>query len=434
MTISYQSFKKRADIFSFEYLKCIIYLIDTNSAENEILTKKLYSQLISASHLLEDFLDFHGAKNNRDWFFYRELSATMRHLALSAYSQKHILNRLGSYEFKTDDKIFKKESCDTLVTIQNFLQITAPVILKQAKKLKIFIPEIKYKPRHFPDIATGECLEHNIDNFDNKDQQKKNIINIASNFLELIEKFEKFAFYEKYNKKKIKELVPLNVNEVEIRRFEMLLHNLQSAFDSYVIPSGYQSNKKLKQLRSHFSIVFHILQVMGRLLHFYERHLHNIEFKDVYKNVSETLIKLVNPDILLNRAVNYCLFYAWQFLSSGKKLTFEILDENINRSSIKVGIPQKRGFHTRPSLLVAKIVNHYGGEVKMLAGKGKFDASSVLDIQWAGGKIKKENIQQVIFKGDSRSLIDLKILAKVNYGEDSIGKDVPLPNELSYLR
>ena len=173
---------------------------------------------------------------------------------------------------------------------------------------------------------------------------------------------------------------------------------------------------------------------MGRLLHFYERHLHNIEFKDVYKNVNEILNKLINPDILLDIAINYCLFYAWAFLSSGKKLTFEILDENINRSSIKVGIPQKRGFHTRPSLLIAKIVNHYGGQVKMLAGEGEFDASSVLDLQWAGGKIKKENIQQVIFKGDSRSLVDLKILANINYGEDLIGKSIPLPKELSYLK
>jgi len=31
-------------------------------------------------------------------------------------------------------------------------------------------------------------------------------------------------------------------------------------------------------------------------------------------------------------------------------------------------------------------------------------------------------------------LSDLQILARVNYGEDTMGKGVPLPQELSYLR
>jgi phosphotransferase system HPr-like phosphotransfer protein len=101
--------------------------------------------------------------------------------------------------------------------------------------------------------------------------------------------------------------------------------------------------------------------------------------------------------------------------------------------TIEVGIPKDRGFHSRPSLLVAKIVQHYGGEVKLYVGKDEFDASSVLDIQWAGGKIKKEEIETVVFTGDSRALNDLKILSSVNYGEDHMGKGVPLPSELSYL-
>ena len=68
----------------------------------------------------------------------------------------------------------------------------------------------------------------------------------------------------------------------------------------------------------------------------------------------------------------------------------EILNENIERTSITVGIPVKLGFHSRPSLLVAKIVQHYGGQVELCVGEDRFDASSVLDIQWAGGKIRRK--------------------------------------------
>jgi phosphotransferase system HPr-like phosphotransfer protein len=92
------------------------------------------------------------------------------------------------------------------------------------------------------------------------------------------------------------------------------------------------------------------------------------------------------------------------------------------------------GFHSRPSLLVAKIVQHYGGQVELCVGSDRFDASSVLDLQWAGGKIQKENITDVVFAGDARTLKDIEILARVNYGEDTMGKDLPLPKELSYLK
>ncbi|MCK7509228.1 MAG: hypothetical protein MZV70_37790 [Desulfobacterales bacterium] len=74
------------------------------------------------------------------------------------------------------------------------------------------------------------------------------------------------------------------MNEVEIRRYEMLVHNLQSSFDTYVIHGGFRfGNRKLKQLRGFFSVVFHLLQMVGRLLHFYERHLHEAGYKNTYK-------------------------------------------------------------------------------------------------------------------------------------------------------
>ena len=67
-------------------------------------------------------------------------------------------------------------------------------------------------------------------------------------------------------------------------------------------------------------------------------------------------------------------------------------------------------------------------------GSDRFDASSVLDLQWAGGKIQKEKLERVVFEGDVRTLKDIEILAGVNYGEDTMGKGVPLPKELSYLK
>ena len=74
----------------------------------------------------------------------------------------------------------------------------------------------------------------------------------------------------------------------------MVVHNLQSSFDTYVIHGGYRfGNSKLKQFRGYFSVVFHLLQMMGRLLHFYERHLHEAGYKNIYKQVHDRLTSLI---------------------------------------------------------------------------------------------------------------------------------------------
>ncbi|MBL0716260.1 MAG: HPr family phosphocarrier protein [Desulfosarcina sp.] len=426
------SFQEKVRIFSHDYLKCCVYISQVQDSRL-IFTKKLYSKLISTTQLMEDFLDFHGAKNNTDWYYYRELTAAVRHLSLSAYSQKHIANRLMFYDLP-DSEAFSEQGEKTLDFFNTGLANLAPAIMAEAQRLNIPQPDKGFDPAKFPSISSSEILAYDIDD-ENKDIQKKHIVKIASEFLRIGLKFDQLGFYEPYPIEKILTIVPDKVNEVQIRRFEMQVHNLQSAFDSYVIHGGYRyGNRKLKQLRSHFSVVFHLLQLIGRLLHFYERHLYKTSFKNIYQQVQEHLAALLNPEALLDRTINYGLFYACHFLTSGKELAREILNANIERGTITVGIPVKLGFHSRPSLLVAKIVQHYGGQVELCIGGDRFDASSVLDIQWAGGKINKEDIAEVNFEGDVRALSDIEILSGANYGEDTMGKGVPLPKELLYLR
>jgi len=426
------SFAEKLRIFSYDYLKCCRYISDFDRSRY-VFTKKLYSKLISASQLLEDFLDFHGAKNSKEWFFYRELTAAVRHLSLGGYSQKHISNRLQFYDLP-DSEDFRSEGYNTLDFLTNSLMKIAPVVLTEAERLEIPVPSDSFEPADFPGVSTSQMLPYDIDD-ENRDLQKKNIVKIASEFLGVARELDHLGFYEPYAPEALKTVVPEKVNEVEIRRLEMVVHNLQSSFDTYVIHGGYRyGNRKLKQLRGFFSVVFHLLQMIGRLLHFYERHLHEAGYKNIYRQVQQRLSELVDPGELLDRTVNYGLYYTCHFLSAGKDMAQEILNENVERSQIVAGVPVKLGFHSRPSLLVAKIVQHYGGKVDLVVGEDRFDASSVLDIQWAGGKIQKENISQVVFEGDIRALSDIQVLAGVNYGEDTMGKGIPLPKELGYLK
>lgn len=398
-----------------------------------VFSKMLYQKLVGSSQVLEDFLDFHGAKNNEDWYLYRELCAAVRHICLAGYCQKHIINRLVYYDIEEKDD-FKAQGIATLVFITDCLKKLAPAILHEAERHRIDIPYDYYETADFPGIVTGQLLDHNIDEKGNG-QTRDKIVHVAGQFLSLAGTFEPLEFYEPYSNDEILNIVPEKINEVEVRRYEMLVHNLQSYYDTYVVYGSLSTGgEKLRKFRSYFSVVFHLLQMMGRLLHFYERHLHDAGHKDIYKTVQNRLSELIDTKTLLDRTINYGLYYVCYYLSTGKALAQEILNENVERSSVKVTVPVTRGFHSRPSLLVAKIVQHYGGPVELCVGDHRFDAGSVLDIQWAGGKIQNENIMEVIFEGDDRALKDIQILASVNYCEDASGKGLPVPRELSYLR
>ncbi|MFW5931131.1 MAG: HPr family phosphocarrier protein [Desulfosalsimonas sp.] len=427
------SFAEGARFYSHNYMRCLLYVRSVEDPST-YFTKSLYSKLITSSHLLEDFLDIHGAKNNVNWYFYRELAAAVRHLSLAGYTQKHVLNRLVFYDIDSRDE-FRKHGEIVLSFINSSLANLAPGILKEAKRLGIQEPgEGGYRVTNFPGVSSGEMLDYNIYDED-KDQQRNQIVRVANEFLSIADDFDTYEFYEVYDKEGLKSLVPDKVNEVEIRRFEMLVHNLQSSFDSYVIHGGFRyGNRRLKQFRSYFSVIFHLLQIMGRLLHFYERHLIEVGYKNIYRKVREQLCEFVDPERLLDCTINYGLHYVNHYFASGRDVAKQILHENVEKGSIRVPVPKDLGFHCRPSLLVAKVVQKYGGQVDLVVGDHRFDASSVLDIQWAGGMIQKEDIGEVVFEGDMRALRDLEVLAGVNYGEDRMGKGIPLPKDLQYLR
>jgi len=426
------SFLGKTKIFSHEYLRSCLFLMGSD-AQKHTFTKKLYLKLSNSTQLLEDFLDYHGAKNNSDWYFYRELTAAVRHLSKACYPLKHITNRLHYYDI-SGSREFVDAGNVTLGFLNQALIGMAPVIIEEARRLKIPIPENSYDATRFPDIVTTDMLDYDIDDH-HRDIQKQSIVTIASDFFKIAKQLSKLEFFEPYSARKMFEIVPAKINEVITRQYEMQIHNLQSTFDTYVIHGGFKlGDKKLKSLRSTFSLVLHLFQAMGCLLHFYERHLYDVGYKNVYKKTHDRLADLINKEAILDRTINFGLFYVCHFLSMGKSIAKDILNENIERSAVTVGIPLNLGFHSRPSLLVAKIVQHYGGQVELCVNNDRFDASSVLDIQWAGGKIQKENISEVIFEGDIRSLEDIKILAGVNYGENTMGRGIDLPEELDYLK
>ena len=178
-----------------------------------------------------------------------------------------------------------------------------------------------------------------------------------------------------------------------------------------------------------YRLPLHLLSVVNWLSHFYQRHVQKVGPGGAGYDVSA----IIDEDKLLAITVDFALYYADRYLRRAKQLATSILAEFTEVGSCELNVPQKLGFHLRPATLVARLVNYHGTELSMMVDGQQFDAGSVLSITMGAGLIARHGYKTVVFKGDSRILHDLKILAACNYGEDETGNRTELPPELSYL-
>jgi len=393
----------------------------------KIFNKNFLGLLIANARILEDFLDDHGAKKNKTWFYFRELVAAARSFGQTGYLVAFIQKRyLGvNIELRSLKEFIQKTSevqkslVKALIYVLEKIEITSDKLgLRHSGSPPEFINEIDFS------IKRGH-LPVTLDKPNIKDDGK-DIAKICSLYHNFFQEFRSMACLSgNIDCQDIKQFIPEIINEAYIRKLELEMHNIESFFDTYV-NSRFKGDTDLRlvHLRNYISIPLHLLETARTWSHFYERH----------PKIYQELHKIIKNECILEYTMNWALCYCGKFVSYGKNLAEEILCDYTTEGTVELNIPQKMGFHLRPATLTAKVVNFYGSKVQMIVGSDKFDAASVLSITWAGGKIAREEIKKVTFVGDKRALKDLEILASVNYGEDSMGKDLPLPKELSYLR
>ena len=420
--ITEEEFLKLIHNAAIEVLRISLFLSDVKKKQ-QVFNKKLFYVIASVSRDLEDFLDDHGAKKNRTWYFFRELVASARNFGFIAFLVEHIeKSHIGPQEQK-----FFKDYLDHTKNIKLYLNQVLIYIFKsirrEARSLKISFPPKGLSEMYYYDIPSNKTLPQNLDEGEAKNEKEK-IIKICSEYTNVIKEFEEFECNRSYSPQELLEMIPQKIDEEKIRRFELFMHNLESVYDTYVKDTAIETEDvRLNQLRTQISIALHLLEIARGLAHFYERH----------EKISSVLAKAVRSNNVLNCTVNWALYYTNQTMQLSKMLADDLLKKYTAVASVELPVPKELGFHLRPSTLVAKVVSHYGSDVYMVVGEDKFDAKSILSITWAGGKIAREKIEKVTFVGDKRVLKDLEILARVNYGEDRMGKDQPLPKELSYL-
>jgi hypothetical protein len=74
------------------------------------------------------------------------------------------------------------------------------------------------------------------------------------------------------------------------------------------------------------------------------------------------------------------LTVAARYAHVGRTLAQQVLRRYAEQGEITVPVPRYRGFHVRPSTLVARIVYHYGSAVSMRLEDETYDASSPMEL------------------------------------------------------
>jgi hypothetical protein len=154
-------------------------------------------------------------------------------------------------------------------------------------------------------------------------------------------------------------------------------------------------------LRGHISVIFHLLEIATSLTHYCERHILSFAAKAAGEATdsaagerpappaanSPAAPEIVDHAEVLELLLGYALAYASRYISTTRGLCHEMLKRYAIQGHITVPVPRYRGFHVRPSTLVARIVAHYGSEASMSLEQETYNAGFTLDLFRANEKI-----------------------------------------------
>lgn len=399
----------------------IIPFIKISTRNHQPFSKRFYEYVSSQSKLAEFFLDSCGAKENRAWFFLRELVATVRCFGTVLYELRYLEIRASSFESLRDDtQAFQDVTEHIRANFDALLCKTIEHCEREAKMLGLTLPVVGLQDDDVPSFHLPGRLANDMHG-EERQKDDNAIIKIATSFLEIAEEYTFLGFNRVFDPHDLVEMVPERVNEERLRTFEAAVHNLQAIYDTHIQYTSLEANDiRLQKLRGSISLALHLLEIATTLVHFHERHERNSRHATIYKQLQE----IIGSYQILDVMGNYALFYCTKFLQYGKQLSEEAVVEYAQVTSKRISIPIYRGFHVRPSTYIAKIVHRYGANVRMFLGDEVYDAGCVFDLFRANEEINMEKRRLI-----SKKLLSSQHLTAIT--EDSLPEVIK--HELKYL-
>jgi hypothetical protein len=388
-------------------LSCATYLSACKPV-NESVTRPLLGELLSQSTQLEELLDLYFAGINCQWCGFRSLTAAIKGFSDISYELLHIRTGLPGYRLLETGRDFIRATDQTLDFTTEILISASQQLITKSRQLEIpLVPEDINEQTYAETLPSGHldytCEAHKIE------VVPETVTMLATAFLNLAADSKDVCSAGRAKPDQYARFLSDSVTEDKLRTLQLRFHNLQSLYDTYV--SGTEAaaiDKDLPVLRGHISIIMHLLRTATLFTHHFERHINKRPCG------SPTRIPpIVNSERLLSALMEYSVTHISLYIDRAVHLCQEMLKRYAEVGQIELPIPQYRGFHVRPSTLIAKLVQHYGSEVRMQMNDEVYDARLPFDLFRANEKI---NAQKRFWL--KKEIADLKIIEEQNKQQD----------------
>lgn len=391
---------------------------------------KHFYQLIHQANELESFLDDFGARYNRQYHFLTELVASLRGFAHAGYSLAHLQGRLFSYGIRASlaEASFRQISDATtsvLAFVRNSIEAMLETAVLEASNLGLELSPEEMSEESFLSVVVRQRLPRNVGVEDIPEEELR-IAEVASKYLLACEMLGDIRIQSIDDPLERRRYLAEACTEEQARVYEATVHNLQSAYDTYIKNSVLESQDDgLPALRGLSTTALHLLEAVTFLTHFYERH----EADSRSELAKQRIAEIVDRSDVQDAILNDLLRAAHTSIVAGSDIARGMLRRYTNAQELVVELAPDLTLHARPASLLVGIVNHYSTPVELELGGQTCNAASILELLLAVGSNPDE--RRFVFRGDAHPLHDIGLLFQHALGENGMES---LPEELAYLR
>lgn len=340
-----------------------------------VLNRRFLGRFNMESTWMEETLDAAGARHSEKWFPFREGVSAIKLFTSVCYDVLHVKNSFPHYNLINTKNNFVNDCQVVLDDMYNSLVKASDYITKKARKCGLHNHADTLKPEDFEDVSVNISLKRDR-RLRHIDNPGKTLIYLATEFINLKSDMGLVRKRSTLKKSEYKTYIPESLSEEKLRLVLVRFHNLQSLYDTYLSESDIENaDQRLRSLRGHISFIYHMLKSATNFSHYYERHIiprqNSLFFKSLLPMAEERFLEIT---------IDFFMHYYECYFDAANELCFDVIDSYAEIGERTVPIPAYRGFHVRPSTLVSKIVNYYGGRVRMFINDAEYDPSTPLEL------------------------------------------------------
>jgi len=377
------------------------------------IPRHMVGRILLEASKCEESLDAFGAARNEYWAPVRMAAAVAKTFSRVIYNMFHIYHSAEGYNLLEVEGDFSFATRETLFSLLKAFANASDNFIKVVRSMNLdgmLIPATQYR---FEEAPVNGKLKSNLRR-KAAENSRDMAVHLATSFLDLAGECDWLDVYKKLKSEQYHRCIPDTINEVRLRHVATDFHNLQSMYDTYLSTSDIaESDGNLPIMRGQITVVFHLLDTVVTLVHFYERHASS--------DWNTGLRPSIANKELLAIIIDYFIAFADKYIGVTQELCKSILKSYAVQGEIEVPIPNYRGFHVRPSTLIAKIIVHYGSRVRMILDGTVYDASLPLELFRANEKLNqrkrdavtKYSLEHKLVKNDAGAAYDATLMRRI---------------------